>query len=64
MTAREELVRRWLCDVLGSAEPPEAAEVSEDASLRRYLRVRAGDEGVHRDGRSRSPGPVSSPGWI
>ena len=44
MTAREELLWRWLRDVLGSAEPPEAAEASEDASLRRYLRVRAGEK--------------------
>ena len=39
---RGELVCRWLRDVLGSAEPLEVAEFSEDASLRRYLRVRAG----------------------
>ena len=36
---RGELICRWLRDVLGSAEPLEVAESSQDASLRRYLRV-------------------------
>ena len=45
MTERGELICRWLREVLGSAEPSEVAEFSGDASLRRYLRVRAGAKG-------------------
>ena len=42
MTGRGELIRSWLRDMLHSAGSLEITQASEDASFRRYLRVRAG----------------------
>ena len=59
---RGELVCRWLHDMLGSAEPLEVAEASEDASLRRYLRVRAGTKDyILMDAPAAGPGLES---WV